>query len=345
MQSQLIFFFSALGAFNGLILSIYCAWKAKTKQFTSYFLALLLIVLSIRTIKSVFFYFNPHLANIFIQIGLSACILIGPFLFLYLQHESSKEGVNWKLHTLPYLVGITLLGIVYPYAVHAAIWSQWIVKGIYLQWLVYLVISFAYIKPIFDQIRTQHKLQNIDIWRLSIYVGVGFIWLGYCVGAYTSYIVGALSFSFILYLIVLLIIFSNNRQTTFFEEKEKYKDKRIEEEMRIKIEKGLSKLIDQEAFLNPNISLSTTAKTLCVPKHILSQYVNESLGKSFSTFINEHRIEKAKEFLQTKTKLTIEGIGYESGFNSKSTFFTAFKKITGQTPSAYQKNIGSGSIL
>ena len=82
------------------------------------------------------------------------------------------------------------------------------------------------------------------------------------------------------------------------------------------------------------------AKELNVPKHILSQYMNDRLNKSFSTFINELRVEKAKEFLRTKTNLTIESIGYESGFNSKSTFFTAFKKFTEQTPSEYQKNIG-----
>ena len=82
--NQIIFFFSALGAFNGFLLSLYFALVAKKRKFSNYFLAFLLLVLSIRIIKSVFFYFNRDLSNIFIQIGLSACTLIGQFLFLYI---------------------------------------------------------------------------------------------------------------------------------------------------------------------------------------------------------------------------------------------------------------------
>ncbi|NRB62331.1 MAG: AraC family transcriptional regulator [Saprospiraceae bacterium] len=339
-EDQIIFFFSALGAFNSTLLSLYFAIIAKKKKFSNYFLALLLFMLSIRIIKSVFFYFNPQLSNIFIQIGLSACILIGPFLFLYLKTITTKKKIDWKIHIIPFLIGITALGIFYPYVEHRTVWSKWIVKGIYFQWLVYIIISFRFVKSIIQKIKPKERLKNIDFWLLSVYFGVSFIWLAYNIGAYTSYIVGALSFSFVLYLIVLLIIFKNNKQTTFFEEKEKYQNKDIEEYTLTKIETGLLKTVDRELFLDPNINLAKMAKELNVPKHILSQYMNDRLNKSFSTFINELRVEKAKEFLRTKTNLTIESIGYESGFNSKSTFFTAFKKFTEQTPSEYQKNIG-----
>lgn len=344
-DNQIIFFFSALGAFNGFLLSLYFALIAKKRKFSNYFLALLLLMLSIRIIKSVFFYFNPDLSNIFIQIGLSACILIGPFLFLYLKTHSYKNKVNWKIHIISFLIGISILGFFYPYAEHRTIWSKWIVKGIYIQWLIYILLSFKFIKPINEKIKTKERLKNIDIWLLSIYFGIAFIWLAYSIGAYISYIVGALSFSFVLYLIVLLIIFKNNKATTFFEEKEKYQNKEIEEGLLENVKNGLLKVVDNELFLDPNITLQKIAKELGVPKHTLSQYLNEEQGKSFSTFINKLRVEKAKEFLQTKTNFTIESIGYESGFNSKSTFFTAFKKFTGQTPSEYKKSIGFSSDL
>ena len=151
--NQLLFFFSALGAFNGFLLSIYFAVNAKKKIFANYFLALLLLVLSIRIIKSVFFYFNPQLSNIFIQIGLSACILIGPFLFLYLKSYSNQEKSNWTIHTIPFIIGITILGIFYPYIEHRKIWSNWIVTGIYFQWLIYIIASFKYLKPIFKKLK------------------------------------------------------------------------------------------------------------------------------------------------------------------------------------------------
>jgi AraC-like DNA-binding protein len=335
-SNQLLFFFSALGAFNGFILSIYFAINAKKKNFTNYFLSLLLLVLSIRIVKSIFFYFNPHLSNIFIQIGLSACVLIGPFLFLYLK-SYKVEKLHWTKHVVYYLLVITILGIFYPYVEHRAIWSKWIVCAIYSQWFIYIILSLKYLRSIFLKIKEKETLKRIDIWFLSIYFGVAFIWLAYSMAAYTSYIVGALSFTFVLYLIVLLLVFKTNSESTFFNEKEKYKNKVIDKETLNQIDQKLSVIVEKELFLNPNFSLEEAAKELKLTKHILSQYVNEVLGKSFSSLIKEYRIDKAKKLLETETNYTIENLGYDSGFNSKSAFFTAFKKTTGLTPAEYQK--------
>lgn len=214
-----------------------------------------------------------------------------------------------------------------------------------MQWLIYILISLRFIKPILEKLKTKQPLKSIEIWLLSIYFGVAFIWLAYSIGAYTSYIVGALSFSFSLYLIILLTIFNSFKSTTFFQEKEKYKNKGIDKALLEKIVLRLPLIVEKELFLDPNITLENAAKELNTPKHILSQYLNEQLKKTFSTFINELRIEKAKQLLQTKSNYTIESIGYESGFNSKSTFFTAFKKLTGQTPFEYQKKLDFSTNL
>lgn len=337
-SNQLLFFFSALGAFNGFILAIYCAVIAKREKFSNYFLAWLLLTLSIRIMKSVFFYFNPELANIFIQIGLSACILIGPFLFLYLKAYLKNEKGNWGIHVIPWLAGITILGIVYPYLKHSDIWSSWIVRGIYFQWLFYIAFSFKYLQPTIKKISAKEALKNIDIWLLSIYFGVLFIWLAYSIGAYASYIVGALSFSFVLYLVVLLFVFKSKKESGFFKEKEKYRNKEIEQDTLEQIRQGLSKVVEEELYLNPALTLDDMAKEIRVSKHQLSQFLNEKLGKSFSALINEYRIEKAKSLLQTEKDYTVESLGYDSGFNSKSTFFTTFKKLTGKTPAEYQKS-------
>lgn len=185
-ENQLLFFFSALGGFNGIILSTYFALMAGKKNSSNYYLSILMLVLSIRIIKSVFFYFNDDLANIFIQIGLSACILIGPFLYLYLKSTTEDAKINWKLHVLPYILGITILGALYPYVDHRAIWSEWIVFSIYLQWLAYIIVSFKFIKPIIHKIKEKETLKNIEVWLLSIYFGVFIIWLAYNIGSNRS---------------------------------------------------------------------------------------------------------------------------------------------------------------
>ena len=337
MNNQMLFFFSALGAFNGFILSVYFAINANKRKFSNYFLVFLLLTLSIRIIKSVFFYFNPQLSNTFIQIGLSACILIGPFLYLYLKSQLDTEKISWTIHIFPYLIGTIVLGLSYPYVEHQAIWSKWIVKGIYIQWFVYILISIKYIWPVFYKFKKKQSLSKMDVWILSIYFGVAFICLAYSTATYTSYIVGALSFTFILYLIILLYVFKNKHASTFFQEKERYQNKELDAVTIEAMQQKILFIAEKELFLNPNLTLDDTAKEVKINKHQLSQYLNEKLNKSFNVFINEFRIEKAKSLLQTKSNYTMEGLGYDCGFNSKSTFFTTFKKITGQTPTEYQR--------
>ncbi|MDO5981265.1 helix-turn-helix domain-containing protein [Flavivirga spongiicola] len=338
-ENQIIFFLSALGAFNGLLLSIYFAYSTKYKKFTNYFLSLLLFVLSIRIIKSVFFYFNQKLSVTFIQIGLSACVLIGPALYLYIV-STLKETTpkRWLIHIVPLVFLLIILGIIYPYWSYKELWSRFIIKGIYLQWLIYIIITGFQLKHILKKVFSKtKKLNEIEVWLLSIFTGVSIIWFSYNIGSYTSYIVGALSFSFVFYLLVLLWLFKRNKNTLFFDEKVKYGNKKIDrEEVKSIIEK-LTIIKDKKLFKNPNLKLSDVAKQLNIPPHQLSQLLNDNLGKSFSLFINELRIEEAKQLLISSDVYTIETIGYDCGFNSKSTFFTTFKKITETTPAKYKK--------
>ncbi|WP_449397875.1 helix-turn-helix domain-containing protein [Chryseobacterium wanjuense] len=67
--------------------------------------------------------------------------------------------------------------------------------------------------------------------------------------------------------------------------------------------------------------------------------INAGFQKNFFQYVNEYRIEHAKKLLKdnSKNKLSILGIAYESGFNSKTSFNTTFKKLTNQTPSEFKK--------
>jgi AraC-like DNA-binding protein len=338
-ENQIIFFLSALGAFNGLLLSIYFAYSTKYKKFANYFLSLLLLVLSIRIIKSVFFHFNSKISVTFIQIGLSACVLIGPALYLYIVSTlNEKTPKRWLIHIIPLVLLLIILGIIYPYWSYKELWSKFIIKGIYLQWLIYIVLTGFQIKHILKKVFSKaKKLNEIEVWLLSIFTGVSIIWLSYNIGSYTSYIVGALSFSFIFYLLVLLWLFKRNKNTLFFDEKEKYENKKIDTEKVKSITEKLAVIKDKKLFKNPNLKLSDIAKQLNIPSHQLSQLLNDNLGKSFSLFINELRVEEAKQLLISNNVHTIETIGYDCGFNSKSTFFTTFKKTTGTTPAKYKK--------
>lgn len=342
LERQLLFLFSALGALNGLFLSLYFAFFIKQKQRSNYFLSALLFVLSIRIIKSVFMYFNPGLSELFIQIGLSCCILIGPFLYLYVKSLIvEKSNINWLIHVLPALTLMTVLGLVYPYWTNKNIWSYVIVKGIYLQWLIYIVFTGIQLKLVFKVwFSKQRKLKNNEIWLLSIFIGVSVIWIGYNVGPYTSYIVGAFSFSFVFYLLVLFWVFKRNKNSLFFKEPLKYANKKIDGKEAKQFNTSLIEVIkEQELYKNPNLKLVDVASLLEVSTHYLSQFLNDNLGQSFSQYINTLRVEESKKLIQKSNQYTLEAIGLEAGFSSKSTFYSTFKKVTGTTPAAYKNQI------
>ena len=102
---------------------------------------------------------------------------------------------------------------------------------------------------------------------------------------------------------------------------------------------NLVELMTQEQpFLDSEINLSRLAKIAEHTPHQLSYVINRGFNENFFQFINRYRVERAKELLVSKTssKFSMVGIAFESGFNSKTSFNTTFKKLVGKTPSEYK---------
>jgi len=80
-----------------------------------------------------------------------------------------------------------------------------------------------------------------------------------------------------------------------------------------------------------------------IPRHFLSEVINEHMGMNFYTLVNSYRVEEVKRRLEDPEfkYLTILAIAYDSGFNAKSSFNTIFKDKTGITPSEYQKTVSA----
>ena len=99
--------------------------------------------------------------------------------------------------------------------------------------------------------------------------------------------------------------------------------------------------IEKEAlFKTGNLTLGMLAEKINTNTKYLSQAINGHLQINFTDFINEYRIKEAKRLLKAESAsvLTLEAIGKQSGFNSKSAFYKAFKKATGYTPLQFVKN-------
>ena len=338
IDSQILFFFSALGAFNSSLLAIYFFFFAKPKHISNIFLGGLLAVMSIRIWKSLFYYFNPDLSRIFLQIGLSACFLIGPFLYLYISSKVKPVDENktkWLIHIALISALVLVVGVLYPYQTEPEIWWKYIIKNIYWQWLAYILLSGFLLKELIGKaVRKKAKLDYDEFWVLRVLVSVCIVWLAYYTTKYTSYIVGALSFSVVLYLSVILIYFQ--RKNKQIAPKKKYVNNKISEREAAELFAKINHTISEEKlFTNPNLTLPLLAKILAIRPHLLSQFLNDNLDKNFSNFINEYRISEAKKLLISDKNLKIEVIAEDCGFNSNSTFYSAFKKVTGTTPAKY----------
>lgn len=96
---------------------------------------------------------------------------------------------------------------------------------------------------------------------------------------------------------------------------------------------------NKKPHLKGKVYLKDVADILGFNANYLSQAINKKLQKNFFDFVNEYRVEEAKKLLENSDdlKLNLLGICFESGFNSKTSFYTVFKKHTGTTPSKYSK--------
>ncbi|HWL00590.1 MAG TPA: helix-turn-helix domain-containing protein [Parapedobacter sp.] len=96
-------------------------------------------------------------------------------------------------------------------------------------------------------------------------------------------------------------------------------------------------VVDKELFLDPLLNLPVLAEKVGIGTHELSFVLNQGFGKNFYQYINELRVAEAKRLLVHPDfrHKDITGIAIHAGFNSRTTFYTAFKKITGMTPKAY----------
>ncbi len=95
-----------------------------------------------------------------------------------------------------------------------------------------------------------------------------------------------------------------------------------------------------ELYLNPELTIIHISERIEEHPRLVSTVINKLSQQNFNSYINKYRVEKAKTLLlsEKSTQLNIEGIGFESGFKSNSSFYSAFKKFQGITPLQFLQN-------
>lgn len=137
------------------------------------------------------------------------------------------------------------------------------------------------------------------------------------------------------------VIFTSNNYQLHLQKVEKNKpistaESTFDDELKKELVKKIELLLQNKTVLQDcELTISKFSNELNTPSHIVSKYLNDCLQQNFHDLINSHRIEYAKKLIKNNPLLTIESIAYDAGFNSRATFYRAFKKHTHQTPTEF----------
>lgn len=361
-----------LSFFLGILL-----FSKKDKVLTDNILSLWLFVIGIHLTGYFLNYkgywdIYPHLIGVTAPFPL----LYGPFLYLYVQYSlKSKKHIQKRdyIHFAPALVSyLFMMPFYFTYSAEEKIQVD---KGLINDYSIFssiLLISFiisgiTYAILAYRMLLKRHKIvednysysNRIDMnWLRFAIIGIGLVFITAAVVITFREMLGFkfpfnadILFYSIIVSFVVFIGYSGIRQQDLFSNtikneddliqmENEYKKPGLNQEIAIKKHRELLELMENEKpYLNASLTIFDLSKEMDMNVRELSILINHNLNQHFFDFVNEYRIQKAMEILQNpdKKKLTILEILYDVGFNSKSSFNTAFKKYTQQTPTEFRQ--------
>ncbi len=362
--------------FLGFSLSIFLLAKRSHKSYANTFLACLMLIYTMFLIPGYLYgarilEYVPHISNW----SPFLYVLLGPLIYFYTKANTQKSFRLQKidlLHLIPFLIFMIIdwkhLLLSGPEKIESYI--NTVENGIYPfpLWIriAKIVLNFSYFLLSFrlTLLYKKHLSQtssSIDRryfqWLLLFSSTLLIPLVGFSLVALTQFkIISVTFFAFSTGLIIMTTYFAVLFKPSLFlrfpnqmesmdqeqEEKKKYEQSSLQDAQKDRLVSKLLSFVETEKpYLEPELTLGQLSEQVDIPAHYLSQIINERIQKSFGDFINNYRVEKAKVLLtdQKYNHYTIISTAYEAGFNSKSAFYSAFKKFTGTTPSEYRKRL------
>lgn len=346
------------------------------------FLGLLLFVYSLFFLPGLFENLGilddlPHI----IRLNFFAGTLVGPLTYLYCKtsiHQETLAFKKYSFHFIPFLFsfywfwptliksGPEKLEIYQTTITQGKVpESQFAILGMVIIALIYTFVSIRMASKYLKHI--QNTRSNIDpsFYRWLLFLSCSLVFPILVVAIITSTsprVVSVLASIITLASFVLIVYITLTVRPKFFhhvpnqikenetpeEVKSKYQNSNLQEGQK---DKYLEKLIDymesKKPFLDPELFITEFSEQVNIPSYYVSQLINEKLEVNFLDFVNGYRIDEVKSKL-ADSKLnhyTIITLAYESGFNSKTAFYSAFKKHVGSTPSQFRKMEQKGELV
>jgi AraC-like DNA-binding protein len=335
-----------IGAAQGFILAI-ALWRRKANNRSNHVLAIWLILMAIDlSLKALYLNGIRHFVlRPFILVQLFP-FLYGSLFYLYVRTLVTKTPIKLKdiIHFAAFLF-FTLINIPYiidPFNKTVVDFKHFdLILDIYS--ISYVVAGLLLIRHYRKNlIQQQVDTQNVDLLWLKI---MGYSQVVIWLIAVAQWILPFPKFnSWVIYVVIslwmILIGYLSLLQQNVPVLKPIKSSNTQEDDSRFnEVKTKLNQLIhDEKIHLQPSLTIGQLAKKSGYPEYLISLFVNRVHNMSFRDYINDLRISEAKAMLlDNKNKRTILDIAYECGFNSKSTFNSAFKKITHQTPSQFKQ--------
>ncbi|WP_422858231.1 helix-turn-helix domain-containing protein [Flagellimonas sp. S174] len=346
---------SGIGALQGILFALLLMSK-KNRQRPDRILLIWFLVFSGHLMSAMGKYLYPSLFPFSILTS-TIGFLHGPFFLLYYISLTNRPW-RWgdSLHFLPFLIFIVLSFFLNPNFPPS--WDIIIVLPKIASLIIYPAFVLYLSTKRMRYLRNNHSSNMVLVFRWIRVIAFLFL-LSIGVGLVRMFVelsVGVRYFELwdiIRYVVLLTAIgFFGLKYGVVYKPEEalpqevekNYKHSPLKKEEIERYAATINKFIDNnEAYLDPNFSLSALSKSVNIPKHHLSQIINSELNTTFYNLVNTRRVAYALRKLETEdsSKLTFEGLGYESGFNTKSSFYHNFKKVTGKTPKQYLKEMSS----
>jgi len=315
----------------------------------------------------------------FINTSPPLIFLHGPLLWFYIKSLTSQHfrfRPVYLLHFLPFFLVILGLSLnLYFLSAeqkieidrHAAFQKDWlypaVLAGVALFSQGYFVWGLLLLKQYRKKIKGYFsKLEDVDLrWlRFFLFLSVatyGFNSLMYILDyAFNLLPYGAMHLTafVVASLFILVLGFYGLRQGNIFVSREIKIDlnRALEisfssEKLETSEEQFIQKLLDfmkaEKPFLDPELTIARLADLLGSGPERLSAILNGRLNKNFFDFVNHYRVEEYKKQVlnPSNSKLSLLGIAWDCGFNSKATFNRVFKQLTGNTPGEYRQQVSN----
>ncbi len=315
------------------ISSFFGFFLLKNNKLENRLLAWLLIALSLRITKSIF-YTHIELPLIIKNLGLAANLAVGPLLFLYVGLLLGKKKLHRldALHFIP-AIGYLVLSPILPNGGDSTFWT--------FSYSLILLQSFTYVGlSIYSLIQNRMKVAEKNInWASVLTCGLAVMWLIYAlifVKFLPLYALGSVSFSILIFILLFVAL---NHHKLFRGSTSRYLNSRISDKEGSAHFSSLQELVlSEKLYRNSELSLATLAEKMDLLERDISLIINKYGNCNFSQFVNELRVNEAKRLLKQDAKTKIIAIAFDSGFNNLGTFNNVFKSIAGVTPSEFRKS-------